>query len=191
MTTPDFTGQRPNAEQEQIIQSTANYWRMVGNEAIVQAVSRIEEAAKQLIGITGALQGLAFTIYGFSDWQSQIAEGAGPLSGRIVMALFFLPVLFWLMSLFYATRVFVPQIHQNVDLTDVSVSAWLNIQQSYAAIRDAKLRALHKSHFWLIVSFAVLLILLLLLVMLPAAPADSPLEVLLLTPTPGGGGMTP
>ncbi len=191
MTTPDFTGQRPNAEQEQIIQSTANYWRMVGNEAIVQAVSRIEEAAKQLIGITGALQGLAFTIYGFSDWQSQITEGAGPTPGRVVMALFFIPVLLWLMSLFYATRVFVPQIHQNVDLTDVRVSAWLDIQQAYATIRDAKLKSLHRSHFWLIASFAVLLVLLLLLVMLPVAPATPPLEVIMLTPTPGGGGPTP
>jgi hypothetical protein len=176
MTTPNRQGRPPTPEQEAMIKAAADHWRKVGNEAPVQALARVEEAAKQLVTLNGALQGLYLAVFAFSDLQERIM-------GWLVLP-FVLPVMLWLGSLYCATRVFVPQVRPGADLDDVSVDAWLKIRNTYTETVAQKLAWLHRSHRLLISSFVVVLVLLILLVFLPAAPAPGPTQIIILTPTP-------
>ncbi len=112
METPDFQfqGYQPSSEQAQMAQTTIDYWRKVGDSAPVDAITRIEEAAKQLIGLTGALQGLYLAVFAFSDLRKQIGGLLVPALSWIIWLIFLLPIVMWLISLFCATMVFVPPI---------------------------------------------------------------------------------
>src|SRR5579864_1207673 len=122
MTTPRLPGQTPRNEQEQIIQDAAEQWRKVGNEAPVQAITRVEEAAKQLIALTAILQGIYFVIFAFSDLRKQVGTLNLPIPNGLILLLFFIPLVLWLVSLFCATQVFVPRPRPEVNLNDMSIS---------------------------------------------------------------------
>lgn len=171
MTTPKLPGQVPSPEQEQIIQQVANYWRGIGNEAPVQAIARVEEAAKQLIGLTAGLQGLYFAIFAFSNLHRQLSALNLPVPGSLILLAFFLPIVFWLISLYSATRVFVPQVRPGVNLNDLSIGAWQNIKEKYEEALEKKLCWLQWSHLVLVASFGVVLMVLVLLALLPAPPS--------------------
>ena len=57
MEPPVLQGRPPSATQENTATAAVEHWRKVGNEAPVQALARVEEAAKQLVSLTGTLQG--------------------------------------------------------------------------------------------------------------------------------------
>src|SRR5918911_55382 len=75
------------------------------NEAPVQAITRIEDAAKQLVTLTGLLQGLYFAVFAFSGLHDRITN-------RWLLLFATLPVGLWLVSLCCATLVFVPRVRQ-------------------------------------------------------------------------------
>ena len=177
-------GQVPSPEQEEMLKKAAEYWRQVGIEAPVQAVTRVEDAAKQLIGLTAALQGLYFAVFAFSDLRKQIVALSLPVPGRLVLLLFFLPIVFWLISLFCATQVFVPKMHLDVNLNDMSIAAWQQIKQKYEAIVEKKLDWLHRSQMLLVISFGAVLLVLVIVALLPAPPASGPTPIIIVTPTP-------
>jgi TRAP-type C4-dicarboxylate transport system permease small subunit len=178
-------GQVPSPEQEEMLKKAAEYWRQVGIEAPVQAISRVEDAAKQLIGLTAALQGLYFAVFAFSDLRKQIVALSLPAPGSLVLLLFFLPIVFWLTSLFCATQVFVPKMHLDVNLNDMSIAAWQQIKQKYESIVEKKLDWLHRSQMLLVISFGAVLLVLVILALLPAPPASGPTPIIIVTPTPG------
>lgn len=180
---PNFSGQIPDDEQTHMIQKTAEYWRGVGNEIQVQAVTRAEEAAKQLIGLTATLQGLYFAIFAFSDFRKQVGAIVGPVPGNLILLLFFVPILLWLVSLYCATQVFIPQVRPG-NLNDLSVSAWQDLRQAYGTVVEVKMRWLHRAYRWLVVSFATVLITSLLLLFLLPAPATGSTQIIIVTPTP-------
>ncbi len=186
MTLQKLPGQVPSPEQEEMLKKAAEYWRQVGIEAPVQAVARVEDAAKQLIGLTAALQGLYFAVFAFSDLRKQIVALSLPVAGSVVLLFFFLPIVFWLGSLFCATQVFVPRMHLDVNLNDVSVTAWQQVKQKFEAIVERKLGWLRWSQLLLVVSFGAVLVVLVVLAVLPAAPAAGPTPVIIVTPTPIG-----
>src|SRR6266705_1544285 len=72
MTLKGIPGQVPSPDQEGMLKKAAEYWRQVGIEAPVQAVTRVEDAAKQLIGLNAGLQALYFAVFAFSDLRKQI-----------------------------------------------------------------------------------------------------------------------
>lgn len=186
MTLQKLPGQVPSPEQEEMLKKAAEYWRQVGIEAPVQAVARVEDAAKQLIGLTAALQGLYFAVFAFSDLRKQIVALSLPVAGSVVLLFFFLPIVFWLGSLFCATQVFVPRMHLDVNLNDVSVTAWQQVKQKFESIVERKLGWLRWSQLLLVVSFGAVLVVLVVLAVLPAAPAAGPTPVIIVTPTPIG-----
>ena len=47
----NLSGRRPSTEQEALLAAAAEHWRKTGNEAPVQAIARVEEAAKQLVAL--------------------------------------------------------------------------------------------------------------------------------------------
>ena len=182
MTSP-VQGQQFDPDEEKLLQETAEHWRKVWNEAPVQAIARVEDAAKQLIVVTTGLQGLYVAIFAFSNIREQVMATLGGIAGWLVLLLFFTPLVCWLVSLFYATRVFVPRVRPNVNFNEVSVSAWRKVKDAYGHANEEKLRWLHRSHLWLIASFALVLFIVVALVSLPPV-AIKPTQIIIVTPTP-------
>jgi len=182
MTTP-VSGQQFDPDEEKLLQETAEHWRKVWNEAPVQALTRVEDAAKQMIVVTTGLQGLYVAIFAFSNIRAQVMAALGSVSGGLILLLFFTPLVCWLVSLFYATRVFVPRVQPDVNLNELSVGAWVQIRDAYGSVNEKKSYWLHRSHRWLITSFVLVLIAVVVLVFLPTAPAG-PTQIIIVTPTP-------
>ena len=176
MNIPVVGGRPPNAAQENMIAASAEHWYKIGNEVPVQALGRVEDAAKQLVSLNGALQGLYFAVFAFSDLKARV-------SGDVAL-LFLLPVGCWLASLSFATLVFVPRARPNTDLDNLDPKAWLTFRDTYFDVVNRKLAWLHWAHAFLLVSFVAVLALLIALVFLPAIPASTPTRVIILTPTP-------
>ena len=168
MTVP---GQGLDPEEEQLIKETANHWRKVWNETPVQALTRVEDAAKQLIVVTTGLQGLYVGIVAFSNIRAQVIGTLGGVLGVLILLLFFTPMVCWLMSLFCATHVFVPRVQPGVNFNEVNASAWQKVKDAYGRASEEKLQWLHRSHRWLITSFVLLLVAVLFLLFLPGVPA--------------------
>jgi hypothetical protein len=182
MTTP-MQAQQPDPDEEKILAGMTEHWRKVWNEAPVQAVTRIEDAAKQMIAVTTGLQGLYIAIFAFSTIRTQVMAAPGGVVGMLILLLFISPVVCWLVSLFYATRVFVPRVQPDVNFNEVSASAWQKVKDAYGRVNEEKLRWLQRSHCWLIASFVLVLIAVVVFVLLPAASTE-PAQIIIVTPTP-------
>ena len=169
MTRP-VQGQQFDADEEKLLQETAEHWRKVWNEAPVQALTHVEDAAKQLIVVTAGLQGLYVGIVAFSNMRAQVMGTLGGMPGVLLLLLFVTPLVCWLMSLFCATRVFVPRVQPDINLNELSADAWRKIRDEYGRVNEKKLYWLHRSHRWLIGSFLLVLLAVLILIFLPGAP---------------------
>ena len=177
MSSPVTRGRELGGEQAEMLKEAARHWREVRNDAPVQAVARIEDAAKQLVTLNSALASLYFAVFALGNLKDKVTSG--------LSWLFLLPVALWLASLFYATLVFVPRARTGADLDDESVTAWQALRTVYLDTRDSKLRWLHLSHRWLLGSFGAMLVLLAALVFFPAAAPANPVQrVMIVTPTP-------
>jgi hypothetical protein len=182
MTTP-IAGQQFDPDEERLLKDMAEHWRKIWNETPVQAIARVEDAAKQVIVVTTGLQGLYLAIFAFSTIRSQVMMVPGGWIGTFILLLLCMPLVCWLISLFYATRVFVPRVYPEVNLNEVSVDAWQKIKDEYGRVSEKKLDWLHRSHAWLIASFLLVLLAVGLLVLLPTAPTG-PTQIIIVTPTP-------
>ncbi len=171
--TPPISGQQFDPDEEKLLKDMAEHWRKVWNEAPVQAIARVEDAAKQMIVITTGLQGLYVAIFAFSSIRAQVIATLSGISGELILLLFFTPLVCWLVSLFYATRVFVPRVRPSVNFNEISVSAWQKVKDAYGHANEEKLRWLHRSHRWLVTSFVLFLVAVLFLLFLPRVPAPT------------------
>ncbi len=97
-----FPVNNPATSSFQLVQEKARYWCQVGNEARVQSMSRLEDAAKQLVGLTPTLQGLSLALFALSDLRKQLAALATSLPGAWFLLVFFLPISLWLLGLYSA-----------------------------------------------------------------------------------------
>ncbi len=182
MTTP-AQGQQFDPDEEKLLEEMTEHWRTVWNEAPVQALTRVEDAAKQMIMVTTGLQGLYVAIFVFSNIRAQVMGTLGAVSGGLILLLFFTPLVCWLVSLFYATRVFVPRVRPGVNFNEVSASAWQKVKEAYGRASEEKLRWLQYSHRWLIASFVLVLLAVVVLIFLPTA-TTAPTPIIIVTPTP-------
>jgi hypothetical protein len=81
MTTP-IPGQQFDPDEEKLLKDMAEHWRKVWNETPVQAIARVEDAAKQMIVITTGLQGLYVAIFAFGSIRAQVMEVLGGCLAR-------------------------------------------------------------------------------------------------------------
>ncbi|HEY4036282.1 MAG TPA: hypothetical protein VGL94_20170 [Ktedonobacteraceae bacterium] len=88
MTAP-VSGQQFDPDEEKLLQETAEHWRKVWNETPVQALTRVEDAAKQMIVVTTGLQGLYVAIFVFSNIRTQVMATLGNVLGWFTLLLFF------------------------------------------------------------------------------------------------------
>lgn len=177
MPTPPIHGQSPSGEQSQMVEDMAKHWRGVGADAPLQELARVEDAAKQLVALNSALATLYFAVFSLGDLNNRVTPG--------LVWLCLAPVACWLVSLFFATLVFVPRARSGADLDDVRVSAWQDLRKTYMDTVERKLRCLHRSHWSLLGSFIAILVVLGALLFFPAPTESSrPQIVIVLTPTP-------
>lgn len=116
-----------------------------------ESVNLIEEAAKQIISLTTVSQGLYFAAISFGELKKSLV--VMPLAQQlpIVLALS-TPILLWLISLHFATRVFIPRYYgMNFNSPDVA-------RATYNDIVDFKKRQLNQAHSMLVLGFILLLI---------------------------------
>lgn len=88
-------------------QQDLQYWLKIGREATATSFAPLEDAAKQLVVITSLLQGIYFAAISLSD-----VKKVGSITSiwfNIFVALSLFTVIFWMCSLYFATKVFVPQ----------------------------------------------------------------------------------
>jgi hypothetical protein len=184
MTTP-ISGQQPDPDEQKILDETAKHWQQIWNDAPAQALTRIEDAAKQMIVVTTGLQGLYVALFVFSSIREQALTLLGNVMGRLLLFLFFIPLACWLLSLWNATRVFIPRVQPDtINLNELSAGTWRKIRDEYGRINTQKLRWLHHSHRWLIISFVFVLLVVTGLVFLPPTPPAGPTQIIIVTPTP-------
>ncbi|MBA2392637.1 MAG: hypothetical protein H0V70_07805 [Ktedonobacteraceae bacterium] len=176
-------GQGLDPEEEAIVQGMADYWQKVWNETPLQTITRLEDAAKQVIAVTAALQGLYLAIFVFSNLRVQLAGIQWVLPTWMLWIVFLLPLACWVISLFFATRVFLPRIRPGVNFNEVSAGAWQKVKDVYRQAAEEKLRWLRYSHGWLVASFVLILLAVILFVCLPTPPTG-PTQILIVTPIP-------
>lgn len=102
-----------NAEKDQVNAPSEideiTYWLKLNREANIGSLTPLEDAAKQLVTITSLLQGIYFAAVSFSN-----IKQVGRLDDvwyNVFIALSFFTLCFWMASLYFATRVFIPEIY--------------------------------------------------------------------------------
>jgi hypothetical protein len=168
-------GRRPTEEQAKEQDATEAQWRKVRDEWPVETLKRLEDAAKQLVALTGTLQALYLAAFALSDIRKRVTEWWGLL-------LYLVPVALWLGSQYCATKVYIPR-PQRADLTSDQPNFWQALRTAILNAGEEKHRWLTRAHVLLVLSGGVVLLLLIGLVFLPT-PKSGPTEVVLLTPTP-------
>ncbi len=120
------------------------FWRGVMRRAVYRSIDSIEAASRQLIAIISFLEGVYFAV--ISSFEVREAFSGWTLGFLL------LPIALWLVSLFFAIRVFVPRLYEtNLRSPDIA-------EETYLAIVAYKQANLQRAHWVLLVSFAVLLV---------------------------------
>jgi hypothetical protein len=126
-------------------------WLDVLNNAIKNMASCYDEPAKQLITISGVLQGLYFVAISFSTLKDQMLLNC--TLDYILIFVFILPVILWLGSLYFAIRVLMPKFRPKISMMSTS-----EIQQRWQEDRDSKSQNLKRAQWFLVIGFIPLII---------------------------------
>src|SRR5579863_10214293 len=90
---------------KQMLEETRAFWREIGKEQIRTSISSVDEAAKQIIGVTAVLEGLYFNAITFSKLQGKVTS-SWPL------VIYLAPIVLLLISLSAALFVFFPNYYR-------------------------------------------------------------------------------
>ena len=121
----------PEAPQTVLMDPTADelkkFWRDAGRELVKTSIDSLEDVAKQIVTVTGILEGLYFHAIAYSSLQ-------GKVSG-ITLAIYLVPVILLLISLCISLSVFLP------DRTQVNMANWRDCMSKFEKISYSKLVA--------------------------------------------------
>jgi len=84
-----------------------SFWLEAARGAAKESVKALEEAAKQLITVTTLAQGIYFAAVSFGDVKA-VLGGLNAARQWTVAVVLVVPLIFWLLSLAFAFRVFKP-----------------------------------------------------------------------------------
>ncbi len=87
-------------EPDPLLEDTRVFWREIGKNMIQQSIGTIDEAAKQIIGVAGILEGLYFHAVAFADLRGQAAGS---------LLVYGAPIVLLLVSLTAALLVYFPE----------------------------------------------------------------------------------
>jgi hypothetical protein len=120
------------------------FWKNVTRNEPLSAIQKCEEAGKQLITLTTLLSAIYFGILSFSDPLKQLVTSQW--LWRLILVI---PLPLWLLSLWCASRVIVPE------EADIEEGRWF---ESYDKIKLKKYKWLKWSHGLLMASIVLLVI---------------------------------
>jgi hypothetical protein len=104
----------------QVPSSLEVFWRDTLREQVKQSIDSLEKAAGQLVTATSLAQAIYFAAISLSDLRAVVSTP--------VRYLFIVPILFWLLGLFFAIQVFVPRTYEsNLDSSDIARETFLRI----------------------------------------------------------------
>lgn len=134
------------------------FWLSLGKIKIKEAQSRQEDGAKQLIVITSILQAVYFASIPFTEIKNLFTTQNYQTLPQFYhwwlepfLIIFFIsPVLLWLISLFFAVRVLVPEDHF---IIEDSPTDW---KDNYKLSVKRKSRNLQLAHKSLVIAFGLL-----------------------------------
>ena len=140
--TPDAIGE-PVTELDE-------FWLETARTAVRESVASLEEAAKQLIGAVTLVEGIYFAAISFSDL-SKVMAVQGP-EAWFRIGLFVLPIVLWLVCLFFAVRVFTPKNYET------NLSSPELAEQLYLGLVGYKHRNLKRAYWALLAGFVPLVV---------------------------------
>ncbi len=127
------------------------FWLDTARNAAKESAASLEEAAKQLIGITSLSQGIYFAAVSLSDVKKGLAQFAGQQQWLIVAALV-VPLVLWIVSLWFAIRVFKPETYKtNLNSPDLA-------REMYYEVVAYKKKQLQRAYLALVLGFAPLVV---------------------------------
>ncbi len=140
------------------------FWLDTTRGVVKESVGAHEEAAKQLIAITSFAQTIYFAAISFSDLKRGITT-LTPAEQWLAAAVLAFPLVFWIVSLFFAIRVFVPETYRtNLNSPELA-------QEAYEQIVSYKHRQLRRAQSLLVAGFILLLLTIVVYLALIPVPA--------------------
>ena len=133
------------AEEPPIVEVEPNpFWKENARKLVGESISTIEAVAKQIIVVTGLLEGLYFHAITFSDLK-------GSLGGEMIWV-YLSPIVLWLASLFFAMWTLSPQAQE------ININSSRSSKETFEDIVARKHLRLMVSEALLLASFLPLLI---------------------------------
>ncbi|OPY52823.1 MAG: hypothetical protein A4E49_01776 [Methanosaeta sp. PtaU1.Bin112] len=120
------------------------FWKENARKLVGESISTIECVAKQIIVVTGLLEGLYFHAITFSNLR-------GSLNGCMLLV-FLAPIVLWLASLFFAMWTLSPKAH------DININSSRDSKKIFEVIVSEKHLKLKVAEALLLASFLPLLI---------------------------------
>lgn len=130
-------------EEGMLITEEEEFWIKRMREVASDSIKSIEEAGKQLIGIITVMEGIYAAVLAFSGIK------VIPKGNMLAAVIYISPVFLWLISLFFALRVFKTQrYHYYSNSPDSS-------KQAIQKIADFKHKNLNIAYTFLCISFVI------------------------------------
>ena len=82
----------------------SEFWLENARSLLKDSIKSIEDTAKQIIAVSGILEGIYFHAIAYSEIRSCINLGAG--------ILYLLPLALWLIAIYFAIKVFSPRVYE-------------------------------------------------------------------------------
>ena len=118
----------PPVEEDPFQKEVQTFWSEVGKDLVRGSIKTIDETAKQIIAVSGILEGLYFHAIAFSDLRGQVS---GP-----PLLIYLAPIVLLMVSLGAALFVFLPERYP------LDVRAWRASKLVYERVKKSKYRLL-------------------------------------------------
>jgi hypothetical protein len=139
-----------NDTQSVAVDAVDRLWLDIAHGVAKESINSVEGAAKQVIGITSALQALYFAVISFGDLRRMILS-AGIPNRWFTIAVFLAPPAVWVLSLAFAALCFSPKPYRtNLRSPDLA-------ERFYRDIVQYKHRQLVRSYSTLLIGFILVL----------------------------------
>ncbi len=119
------------------------FWKKNAEKIVGESISVVEDTAKQIVAVTGVLQGIYFHAITFSDMKK--AEGYSVL-------IYLAPLILWLLSLIFALMVLLRKRYK------ININSTSNSKEKFEEMVNIKYRYIRVSGAFLILSFVALAI---------------------------------
>lgn len=130
---------------DKLLADTQGFWRETGRQMVQRSIGAADDAAKQIVGVAGILEGLYFHAIAYSTL-------SGKLPDATTMWIYLAPVLSLLLSLASALAVFFPGYY------DLNINSWEACRTVHNWVAGRKLRLARIAAVFLVLGVAALFV---------------------------------